>query len=141
MKPEPLEVIHGSGNLYRDFGYSDADSLLLRDVLAAEIIKTLDRKKLTVRQAQERTGIAAADFSRIRNCDLKRFTLDRLMGIINKLGSRVEISMEFKPDAEYAAAARATGVAGGRVESVALQSGKRSKGRTVNAGCPAGEPR
>ena len=107
MKPEPLEVIHGSGNLYRDFGYSDADSLLLRDVLAAEIIKTLDRKKLTVRQARERTGIAAADFSRIRNCDLKRFTLDRLMGIINKLGSRVEITMEFKPDAEYAAAARA----------------------------------
>ena len=110
-------------------------------MLAAEILKTLGRERHTVRQAQERTGIAAADFSRVRQCDLKRFTLDRLMGIVNKLEARIEMTLKFKPDAEYAAGARATGVAGGRVESVALQSGKRSKGRTVNAGCPAGEPR
>ena len=29
-------------------------------------------------------------FSRIRNADLGRFTVDRLMLIINRLGSRVE---------------------------------------------------
>jgi hypothetical protein len=38
--------------------------------LAAEIIKALDRDGLSVRSAQVRTGIAAADFSRIRNADL-----------------------------------------------------------------------
>ncbi len=97
MKPEPLELIYGSGNVYRDFGYPDADARLLKDLLACEIIKALDRQALTVRQAQERTGIAAADFSRIRNADLRRFTLDRLMGIVNKLGSRVEVSLKFKP--------------------------------------------
>ena len=108
MKPEPLELIHGSGNVYRDFGYPDADLLQMKALLAAEILKTLDREKLTVRQAHERTGIAAADFSRIRQCDLKRFTLDRLMGIVNKLGSRVEMTLKFKPDAQYAAGVRAT---------------------------------
>lgn len=108
MKPEPLELIHGSGNVFRDFGYPNADVLQMKALLAAEILKTLDREKLTVRQAQERTGIAAADFSRIRSVDLKRFTLDRLMGIVNKLGSRVEMTLKFKPEAKYATGARST---------------------------------
>jgi hypothetical protein len=63
--------------------------------LAAEIIKVLDREQLTVRAAHSRTGVAAADFSRIRNADLDRFTVDRLMSIINRLGSRVEIRSVF----------------------------------------------
>jgi hypothetical protein len=60
-------------------------------ILAAEIIKAVDRDRLNVRAAHKRTGIAAADFSRIRNADLGRFTVDRLMAIINRLGSRVEV--------------------------------------------------
>jgi len=106
MKPEPLDLIRGSGNVYRDFACPDADSLQMKAILAAEILKTLERERLTVRQAQARTGIAAADFSRIRQCDLKRFTLDRLMGIVNKLGLRVEMTLKFKPEAKYAADAR-----------------------------------
>lgn len=89
MKSEPLKLIHGSGNIFRDFGYPNADVLQTRALLAAEIIKTLGREKLSVRQAQARAGITAADFSRIRNADLKRFTVDRLMTIINKLGRRI----------------------------------------------------
>jgi hypothetical protein len=45
----------------------------------------LDKEWLTVGTAQVRTGIAAADFSRIRNADLARFTIDRLMSILNRL--------------------------------------------------------
>jgi hypothetical protein len=56
----------------------------------------LDRGAVSVRQAQARTGIAAADFSRIRNADLGRFTVDRLMTIINRLGSRIEVAMKVR---------------------------------------------
>jgi len=66
-------------------------------MLAAEIIKALDRKGLSVRAAHDRTGVAAADFSRIRNADLGRFTVDRLMSIINRLGSRVEVKIRLRP--------------------------------------------
>lgn len=97
MKIEPLKLIHGSGNVFRDFGFPDAGIRQLKACLAAQIIKTLDRKKMTVRQAQAQTGIAAADFSRIGNADLSRFTVDRLMTIINKLGMRIDIAMKFKP--------------------------------------------
>ena len=108
MKPEPLEVIHGSGNVFRDFGYPDADARQFKASLAAQIIKTLDREELSVRGAQERTGIAAADFSRIRNADLDRFTVDRLMAIVNKLGTRIDLTMNFKPATAYSARHEAT---------------------------------
>jgi len=93
---EKLEVVRGSGNVFRDFGLPDADIRQLRAILAAEIIKTLDREGLSVRRAHSRTGIAAADFSRIRNADLGRFTVDRLMSIINRLGSRVDVRVRVR---------------------------------------------
>lgn len=97
MKVERLEVVRGSGNAYRDFSKDNADVKQFKALLAAEIIKTLDRDRLSVRHAHVRTGIAAADFSRIRNANLGRFTLDRLVGILNRLGSRVELKVKVKP--------------------------------------------
>ena len=91
MKSDKLEVLRGSGNVFRDLGHENADAQQFKAILATEIIKVLDREGLSVRAAQARTGIAAADFSRIRNADLGRFTVDRLMSIINRLGSRVEV--------------------------------------------------
>lgn len=99
MKDEPLEVIRGSGNVYRDLGQDDADVKQLKALLASEIIKALDQGGMTGLAAHARTGIAAADFSRIRNADLGRFTIDRLVGIINRLGARVEIKLKVRPAA------------------------------------------
>ncbi len=96
MKDEEIELVHGSGNVYRDFGLPNADVLQLRAILAAQILKALDRDKLSVRAAHARTGIAAADFSRIRRCDLGRFTVDRLMTILNRLGSQVEVKIKVR---------------------------------------------
>jgi predicted XRE-type DNA-binding protein len=93
MKSEKLELVRGSGNVFRDLGHKNADVEQFKAILAAEIIKTLDRDKLTVRAAHARTGIAAADFSRIRNADLGRFTVDRLMSTLNRLGARVEVKV------------------------------------------------
>lgn len=91
-----IEVVRGSGNVYRDTGHPNADVEQLKAILAAEIIKRLDKEELTVRAAQAKTGIAAADFSRIRNADLSRFTVDRLMTVINLLGARVEVAVKVK---------------------------------------------
>jgi len=59
-------------------------------------MKALDRDQLTVRAAHARTRFAAADFSRIRNADLARFTADRLMSMLNRLGSRVEVKVRVR---------------------------------------------
>lgn len=91
-----LQLTRGSGNVFRDLDYPNADVDQLKAILAAEIIKTLDRERLSVRAAHERTGIAAADFSRIRNANLARFTVDRLMSLLNRLGSRVEVKIRIR---------------------------------------------
>ena len=95
-RDDKLEVVRGSGNVFRDVGHKNADAEQLKAILAAEIIKALDGERLTVRAAHTRTGIAAADFSRIRNADLGRFTLDRLMTILNRLGSRIEVKVRVR---------------------------------------------
>jgi predicted XRE-type DNA-binding protein len=96
MKDEKIELVRGSGNVFRDFGHPSPDVAQLKAILAAEIVKKLDREKLTVRAAHALTGIAAADFSRIRNADLGRFTVDRLVSTLNRLGSRVEVKVSVR---------------------------------------------
>ena len=112
-KRSKLSGCSSSGNVFRDLGRRDADVEQLKAILAAEIIKALDGEHLTVRAAHDRTGIAAADFSRIRNADLGRFTVDRLMSILNRLGSSVEVSVRVHPAGAGArsASARVTGTA------------------------------
>ena len=44
-------------------GLPNPDLEQLRAILAAQIIKTLDRRHLTVRAAETLTGLPAADFS------------------------------------------------------------------------------
>jgi predicted XRE-type DNA-binding protein len=98
MSKEELELVRGSGNVFRDLNLPNPDVAQLKAIFAAEILKILDSENLTVRAAHARTGVAAADFSRIRNADLGRFTLDRLISIINRLGSRVEVTVAVHTD-------------------------------------------
>ena len=91
------DLVRGSGNVFRDLGHPDADREQLRALLAARIIGVLDDRKLTVRAAHELTGIAAADFSRIRQAKLDRFTIDRLMTVLAGLGQQVEVTVKVHP--------------------------------------------
>ena len=91
-----MGVARGSGNAFPDLGHKTADADQFKAILAAEIIKALDRERLTVRAAHSRTGIAAADFSRIRNAELGRFTVDRLISVLNRLGSRLEVKVRVR---------------------------------------------
>jgi predicted XRE-type DNA-binding protein len=97
MSEEDIEFVRGSGNVFRDLGIENPELHQLKALLAAEIIKTLDAGKLTVRQAEARTGTAAADFSRIRGVKLDRFTVDRLMSILDRLGQEVEVRLRVRP--------------------------------------------
>jgi predicted XRE-type DNA-binding protein len=89
------DLIHGSGNVFRDFGDPNPDLEQARAILAAKIINVLDERKLSVRAAEAATGVAAAEFSRIRNVRLSRFTLDRLIKILGKLDQEVEVTLDF----------------------------------------------
>jgi len=91
-----VEVVRGSGNVFRDVGHPNADVEQIKAMLAAQVIMTLDNRKLTVRAAQNITGIAAADFSRIRRVKLDRFTIDRLVTALTKLDRRVNVRLDVR---------------------------------------------
>jgi predicted XRE-type DNA-binding protein len=96
MSDNDMELVHGSGNVFRDFGDPDAEVLQLKAILAGKIIDVLDEQKISVRRAQELTGYAAADFSRVRQAKLQRFTLDRLIAMLHKLGQDVELTVKVR---------------------------------------------
>ncbi len=93
MTKERTEFVRGSGNVFRDFGYPDADVRQAKAIMGAQIIKILDREGLSTRQAEARTGISHSEFSRIRRASFGRFTIDRLMAILGRLGKQVKISV------------------------------------------------
>jgi predicted XRE-type DNA-binding protein len=94
---EKLEVVRGSGNVFRDFGDPNADLEQTRAILAAKIIGVLDARELTVRAAEKLTGVAASEFSRIRNVKLERFTIDRMITILGKLDQDIELTVKVQP--------------------------------------------
>lgn len=97
MSDDDCDLVRGSGNVFRDFDLPNPELEQLRSILAARIIKGLDEQGLTVRRAQELTGFAAADFSRVRRANLGRFTVDRLMTMLARLGQDVEVTVNDRP--------------------------------------------
>jgi predicted XRE-type DNA-binding protein len=104
---DDLKLVRGSGNVFRDFGRANADLEQARAILAGKIIGILDERKLTVRAAEKLTRVAASEFSRIRNAKLDRFTIDRMIMILEKLGQDVEVivNVRQRPDVSTTRAA------------------------------------
>jgi predicted XRE-type DNA-binding protein len=89
MKDE-AEFVQGSGNVFQDFGYADADMRQAKAIMGAQIIKILDREGPSTRQAEAKTGISHSEFSRIRRASFSRFTIDRLMTISVQVRARAQ---------------------------------------------------
>ena len=89
-----IKTARGSENIFRDLGVGDADLEQLRSILAAKILGVLDNRKLLMRGARAITGIAAAEFSRIRRANRYRFTIDLLMTILTRLAQHVDVSVK-----------------------------------------------
>lgn len=89
-------LVRGSGNVYRDLGRPNADLEQARAIIAAKIIRIIDARKLSTRDAEKLTGVGHAEFSRIRNTQLRRFTLDRMIAILGRLDEDIEVNITLK---------------------------------------------
>lgn len=93
---DELEIVRGSGNAFQDFGHENAGLEQARALLAARIVRTLDDREISTREAERMTGIAHSEFSRIRNARLSRFSLDRMITILGRLDKNVEVNVTFR---------------------------------------------
>lgn len=82
IEESDLELVGGTGNVFRDLEDPDADLKHAKAILAADIICALEDNDLTVGDAAEATDFAAADYWRVRNANLGRFTIERLMRML-----------------------------------------------------------
>lgn len=105
---DDVELVHGSGNVFRDLGLANPEAEQLKAILASKIIAVLDTQGMSVRRAHELTGFAAADFSRVRQARLARFTIDRLMAMLDRLDQDVEVTVSVQPRSQSAPVAPIT---------------------------------
>jgi predicted XRE-type DNA-binding protein len=94
---EEMDIIRGSGNVFRDLGLPNADVEQAKAILAAEIVGVLEDRQLSTRKAHALTGVNHSEFARIRGANLGRFTIDRLVIILNRLGQQVDVGVSVRP--------------------------------------------
>ena len=88
-----LKITEGSGNVFSDLGFENADELQAKSALARQISIVIKEKKLRQREAEEITGVNQGDISKIINGHCDRFSIDRLFSMLLKLGQDIEITV------------------------------------------------
>jgi predicted XRE-type DNA-binding protein len=85
------EVQPGSGNVFADLGYPDARERSLKVELAMEVNRVLGELRLPQDRAAEVLGIRQPHVSDLVRYRLNRFSVERLMDFLTRLGKDVRI--------------------------------------------------
>ena len=99
---ETLEVTSASENVLKYLGFADAEVLKVKARLAAELIRIMRERRLPIRATAKLAGVDASDIARIRNVDLDRFTIDRLLRTVHRLDDRVRLQVTQTGEGEAA---------------------------------------
>lgn len=81
----------GSGNVYQDLGFPDADEMLLKSQLAYKISTIIKSRRLTQAQAAEIMQIDQPKVSAIIRGRLSGFSIERLFYFLRLLGHDIDI--------------------------------------------------
>ena len=79
------------GNVFADLGLPDADELLARAELTRQIYTAIKDRDLTQAQAAEVLGLKQPDVSLLMRGKHTRFSTDRLLNLLMRLGRNIDI--------------------------------------------------
>ena len=85
------KITRGSGNVFADLGFDNPEEYHAKADLALQIIKIIEQRKLTQKEAASVIGAAQPDISRLKRGQLKGFTLDRLFSFLLRLDRNIQI--------------------------------------------------
>jgi predicted XRE-type DNA-binding protein len=91
------DIVKGSGNVFADLGFADAETHALKAELVRRIADLIKQESLTQADAAKRMGISQPDVSRMLKGQFRPFSIERLMRFINALGQDVEIAVKTPP--------------------------------------------
>jgi len=101
---EPDEAItRGTGNVFADLGYPDAEERQTKLRLAHAINEVIARRRLTQAAAAEKLHVNQPKVSALARYKLDGFSVERLMGFLTALDQDVEIVIRQKPRSRAAA--------------------------------------
>ena len=92
-----LVIEAGSGNVYKDLGFKNADAMLARARIVAEIVRIIRARRLTQTAAAKVLGLSQPKVSALLNGQFQGYSQERLIGLLNRLGCDVKIVVTPKP--------------------------------------------
>ena len=149
MDPTDTAVKRGSGNVFVDPGFSDADAHLVKTELVSRIDGIVRQRSITQTEAARLLGRSQPDVSRLLRGDFREYSLERLFRLLNALGRDIDIVVHQPRSADggrLRIAAAEPVVAGGVLRETAPRCtvgqtpscqgrGTRRFGRPPAAGC------
>ena len=90
-------ITRGSGNVFADLGYPDAEERQTKLRLAHALNQIIARRRLTQAAAAECLGINQPKVSALANYKLEGFSVERLLTFLTALDRDIEIVIRKKP--------------------------------------------
>lgn len=94
-----ISVRASSGNVFEDLGLPNAEDRLLKAQLASQIQRLIEGREMTQAEIAPLLGLDQPKVSSLMRGRLAGFSVERLFGILNRLGHNVEVRISEK---EYA---------------------------------------
>ncbi len=96
-------ITRGTGNVFSDLGFPDAEERQAKLRLAHAINRIIEKRHLTQAQAAEILSVNQPKVSVLANYKLEGFSVERLMTFLTSLDRDVEIIIKKKPRSGRAA--------------------------------------
>ena len=85
------EIERGSGNVYADLGFPDADKMLVKAHLVTAIRKTITARKMTQLQTSKIVGMPQPRLSNMLNGHFRGISETKMIDCLARLGHDVRI--------------------------------------------------
>ena len=84
-------VERGSGNVFADLGFPDADAHIVKAELVTRIDAIVRQRGMTQAEAGRLLGLSQPDVSRLLRGDFREYSLERLFRLLTTLGRDIDI--------------------------------------------------
>ena len=91
MTVSDTAVKPGSGNVFSDLGFPDADAHIVKAELVTRIDAIVRQRGMTQAEAGRLLGLSQPDVSRLLRGDFREYSLERLFRLLTTLGRDIEI--------------------------------------------------
>ncbi len=86
-----IEIYQGSMNVYADLGYPDAEEMLIKAQLVAQIQTAIKTRDWTQQDAAKMLGLTQPKLSNMLRGQFRGISEAKLMACLSRLGHRVQI--------------------------------------------------